>query len=194
MASKDSTLSAKQARELLSYSPDTGTIRWVWGRSRSGSAGGVAGTPTSDGYRVIKIDGRAYLAHRIAWLITYGKWPEGRVDHVNGEKSDNRLTNLSVTTVRDRLKGVYRCEHLRSNPWMARIMVNGARRNLGCFPTPELAHAAYLEARRESSRARKPSKSKDPYSAILKELNTFPTRGPLRGPLERPDGAFPDER
>lgn len=77
-------ISCKQFRAVFSYDPVSGVLY------RGGKA---VGTKHTLGYLKVKHKGRTYLVHRIAFLIHYGKWPT-QVDHVNGDKSDNRLVNL----------------------------------------------------------------------------------------------------
>jgi hypothetical protein len=80
--------------KLIEYSPSTGVLCW---RVRVGSRGLVGkeiGHMTTEGYRRVKIAGRMYLVHRLAWLLSYGAWPQHEIDHINGNRQDNRLVNL----------------------------------------------------------------------------------------------------
>ena len=87
-------LTPERLRELLHYDPETGTfIRRIGVHGRGGKAGGVAGFTERTGYRRIRIDNRAYLAHRLAWLYMRGRWP-AQIDHLNHARSDNRWCNL----------------------------------------------------------------------------------------------------
>lgn len=74
---------------LYRYDPDTGFIYNQRGERRGGKSGG---------YIMIWLDGRNYYAHRIAWLLTHKRWPSCHIDHVNGDRSDNRLQNLRDAT------------------------------------------------------------------------------------------------
>ena len=78
--------------ELLSYSPETGKIIHCLTRGQ-GKTGQEAGTPAS-GYRQIYVDLKPYKAHRLGWKIHYGADPKGQIDHVNGIRYDNRISNL----------------------------------------------------------------------------------------------------
>ena len=78
----------------LTYNPSTGDITWKTGNGRRAIAGNVAGYIDAYGYICIGLKGKYYKAHRIAWLLFYGRWPEDQIDHKNQDKRDNRITNL----------------------------------------------------------------------------------------------------
>lgn len=109
------------------------------------------------GYRQGRIFGKAFRAHRVAWAITHGEWPSYEIDHINGDRSDNRINNLReasrMENARNRganinspsgLKGVSWSKS--SGKWRARITAGGPENNLGFFDTAEDAHAAYCVA------------------------------------------------
>lgn len=147
-----SELTAERVRELLDYSPGTG--RFYWRVSRGGAAAGFeAGTYHCNGYRTIGIDGRLYLAHRLAWLHVHGELPSGQIDHLNSKRGDNRIKNLCDRPQRENLrrrtsrsksgiKGVY----FRGPTWRAHIRANGKKVHLGVFATRREAKAAYQGA------------------------------------------------
>jgi hypothetical protein len=90
-------LNAARLRELMHYEPETGrVVRRT--ATRGHRAGAVAGCTRRDGYQVISIDGYRYLAHRLAWLYVHGAWPDGDLDHINANPSDNRIANLRAAT------------------------------------------------------------------------------------------------
>lgn len=93
MASKTSTLTRARLQDILVYDPVTGLFRWRHHRG-SKPAGSLAGTIDRHGYLRITIDGRGYRAHRLAFLYMEGALPPDQVDHINGEKIDNRWANL----------------------------------------------------------------------------------------------------
>lgn len=102
------------------------------------------------------------MAHRLAWVHVHGSWPAGDIDHINGDKLDNRIANLrdvtrSVNKENMRsargdnkvgLLGVHVRRQNTTRPYVASIRVSGKLIHLGAHNTPEAAHAAYLEAKR----------------------------------------------
>jgi hypothetical protein len=155
-------LTAERLRELLHYDPDSG----VFTRERNShqgrwKAGAEAGCPNRDGYIVLRVNGHLQYAHRLAWLYMHGSWPQLHIDHINGDKSDNRIANLRDVPRCVNLQNMRRATmasqsgllgaHVRADrgSYSARIYVNGRTRFLGDFKTPEEAHAAYLAAKRE---------------------------------------------
>lgn len=146
---KDDPLTAERARELLDYNPETGELRWKTGRN----AGKMAGCERSGGYRIVIIDGTTYMAHRLAWLIVHGLWPNEVIDHINRVRDDNRLCNLRECTAAENaqnrkmrgrrdsgLPGVTR----KYGKWAAEIWVNGWPRIIGLFEDKHEAHRAFL--------------------------------------------------
>ena len=86
-------LTYERAHELFSY--DTGLGVLIRKKSIQGcKPGSPAGSPTTRGYIQLGVDYRRYKAHRVIWLMAYGSWPEGEIDHIDGNTSNNRLTNL----------------------------------------------------------------------------------------------------
>lgn len=154
-------LTAALLRELLSYDSETGVFTWRTKPSPRLPAGCVAGTRLPNGYRHIKLAGRYYKAHRLAWLYVTGAWPALDIDHRNGSRDENWFNNLREATgslnqqnrrVASRgkkscnLLGAYR--HRPGNCWHSRIRVSGRVISLGYFNTPEEAHTAYVKAKR----------------------------------------------
>jgi hypothetical protein len=146
-------LTAERLRELLDYNPETGIFRW----NVAARAGTVVGC-LNRGYRVIRVDRMLYRAHRLAWLHVYGCWPTDEIDHINGIKDDNRLANLREVTCAenqqnrrsartDNKTGLLGVSSSQGG-FQAQIKVNCKLFFLGRFATAELAHAAYLEAKR----------------------------------------------
>lgn len=141
--------------EWLAYDQSSGLFTRKKTANTRFKIGEVAGSINSKGYLVIKIQGANYKAHRLAWLFSYGDWPTGDLDHINGVKTDNRIDNLrlassaennSNVTARANNKSGYKgvVFHAHTGKWMASCGHNKKRHYLGLFDTPHAASAAYL--------------------------------------------------
>lgn len=83
------------AREFLKYDPLTGLFEWAKSPARNVKVGDRTGTKSKkNGYVWIAFRGFKFSAHRLAWLAYYGYEPESELDHINRDKSDNRIMNL----------------------------------------------------------------------------------------------------
>ena len=154
------TLTAEQLKATFDYDAETGVFLWKIRPSRAVKAGDVAGcTEKRIGYITIGIEGRIYKAHRLAWLYTHGEWPKGLIDHINGNKADNRICNLrdvfadgnsqNVRKPNVRNKSGFMGVIWFQNKWRASMSVNGKSKWLGDYSTPQEAHQVYLEAKRK---------------------------------------------
>ncbi len=109
---KEQELTADRLREVLSYDTETGVLRWRISRYKA-RAGAVAGDVShKSGYRALRIDYRRYLAHRVAWFYVYGVWPDGEVDHIDGNTDNNSIGNLRVVT---RQQNIWNTRAVRSD-------------------------------------------------------------------------------
>lgn len=150
------TITLENAKDILEYHPDSGDIVWKVDNGRRVKSGHIAGSvDKGHGYRVVRYQGKAFLAHRLAWFLYYGRWPKNMIDHINGNKTDNRIKNLrDVTrsinrrnTFKTRAGRLTGCDfHKQMKKWRARIIVNGQEQSLGLFPTEIEAHNAFLQA------------------------------------------------
>lgn len=151
------SLTAERLQSLLHYNPETGELVWLQTRSHI-VRGSIAGTFDKAGYRQVQIDGRLYKAHRLIWLYMTGEMPPLYIDHKDGDRSNNRWSNLRLAdksqncmnraaTAKSGLKGVTQCS--KSRRWIAQIKVNRRNICIGRFSTPEQASAAYMAAARE---------------------------------------------
>ena len=150
-------LTPHRVRELFEYNPETGEfIRRV---ARGGERRGArVKTLTDKGYLRIGIDGADYRAHRVAWLYVHGEWPADQLDHINGNRNDNRIANLRLATPsqnsanRRRLSRTlsgYKGVVPHQGKWVAQIKKGKTSFHLGCFSTAAEAHDAYCKAARE---------------------------------------------
>lgn len=165
-------LEPKLLHELLYCFESQGTLVWKrraskWFSSESYCdrwnekyAGTQAFTCVSEGYHVGAIKGIKYKAHRVIWAMHYGQWPTGQIDHINGDKSDNRIENLRDVTNREncRNKRLFKANtsgHVgvwlkkETGKWVAEITVNYKTIPLGTFATKEGAIARREQAELE---------------------------------------------
>ena len=141
----------------LKYDPLTGIFTRVtsWGAARAGNR--CVFVSKGDGYIRISVRGRQHLAHRLAWLVCYGQWPECQIDHANGDRADNRLDNLRICSISENrwnsrirrrntsgVKGV--TWDASRKLWMAQIMAHRKKHHLGRFEKIEDAAQAYRNA------------------------------------------------
>lgn len=144
-------LTQEKLRSLLSYCQETGLFTRIKSRRRH-KFGEVAGTVRLDGYIHIKIEGTAYLAHRLAWLYVTGKFPDKEIDHINNIKSDNSWSNLreSTRSENERNQGIQKNNKLgikgvskRGNRFTASVKSNKQYYYIGNFKTAKEAAEAY---------------------------------------------------
>jgi HNH endonuclease/AP2 domain len=155
-------LTAERLRELLHYEPSTGvfTRRVKTGGRYGADVGSVAGTLNDSGYLLISVQSKQYRAHRLAVLYITGGWPAQEVDHRNGDRLDNRWSNLREVSTQVNSQNRRRAQSnsktgllgaswcARDKRFTARIKVGDKYQSLGRFDTAEKAHAAYVNAKR----------------------------------------------
>lgn len=136
-------LTQEKLKETLNYNPNTGIFTWKKQISKKSTIGRVAGSNRGDGYKGINLYNKSYYAHRLAWLYKYGYLPENDVDHINRNKSDNRIINLREVSRQCNLRnsslnknntsGVSGVSFDKgSNSWKAQITVN-KKRHIFCY-------------------------------------------------------------
>lgn len=154
-------LTAERLREVLDYSIITGQFFWRVATSRRVRVGAVAGHRQRDGYVTIRVDGVLHQAHRLAVLHVTGVRPAGDVDHRNGVPGHDAWINLRDVPHHVNLQNQRRAQaHNRSSgllgvtfdkakgKFMAQCAAPGFSKFLGYFDSKDVAHAAYLAAKR----------------------------------------------
>lgn len=139
--------------KLFRYEPETGNFIRLVATSNSIHIGDVAGC-LSGGYITISVLNRKRMAHRLVWIYMYGKYPPECIDHINGDRADNRLVNLREATYQENnrnmgikprnkcgYKGVYFNKSL--NKFIAQCTIKSGVKYLGCYKTAEEASVVY---------------------------------------------------
>jgi hypothetical protein len=151
-------LTAERLKQLVSYDPETGLFKNSAPRKKV-RVGEVAGSlDKSNGYIKLTIDRRHYFAHRLAFLFVTGAWPSGIVDHINGNRTDNKLANLRQVSRELNQQNMRKASKAsasgllgafkKRDKWESKIKVHGKAISLGAFDTAEQAHHAYVQAKR----------------------------------------------
>ena len=156
---KKSMLTQNQVKELFHYDTKTGSLIWRVDCGKNKMIGKFSGTLKADGYRYISINNKIYFAHRLVWLFNHGIFPANNLDHINGNKDDNRIENLREATDAQNLQNRRKANSTNKSgylgvssshgKWQAAICINGKQMHIGTYMTPEDAHAAYLAKKRE---------------------------------------------
>jgi hypothetical protein len=141
----------EEIKDYIDYNSVSGLC--VWKKSKGAAkAGQLIQGRQSDGYLAVFFNKSRYLLHRVVWFIHYGEDPGDReIDHMNGNRTDNRLSNLRLVSHQENQHnrshlGVFRNP---SGTWRANIQVDGKKVYLGYFDCPLLAGLAYLDAKKE---------------------------------------------
>jgi hypothetical protein len=152
-------LTQEKIKELLDYNPETGIFIWKSKTSKYSpiKVGSIAGYLKSSGYRIIEIYNKAFREHRLAWLYVYGVFPSDQIDHINGIRDDNRISNLREATNKENsfnkkpsknntsgYKGV--SWNKKNNKWVSQIRVDKKSIYLGLYDSLEDAAIAYQAA------------------------------------------------
>ena len=151
-------LSIAEISNFLNYDPITGNLTWIVSRGtiRKGS---IAGSKRDDGYLRVCLFKRNYFAHRVAWGLHYGEWPQNVIDHIDGDRENNKIYNLRDVTVSENGQnrrtpasnsttgylGV--CFDKKFGKFKAAIKYNGRNKSLGHFETAQEAAEKYKSAK-----------------------------------------------
>jgi len=134
-------------KTVLNYDPVAGAIAWKTRPSKKIRQGDVAGYVNYQKYCAVKINGKTYPTHRIIWAFEHGIWPKASLQHIDGNKLNNHISNLKEfvkiqhqkpTDRTGRLPGT--TFHKKTGKWQAAITINGQQKYLGLFLTELEAH------------------------------------------------------
>lgn len=150
-------INAERLREIVDYDPETGEFTWKFCHRRRKNKDGKVGHLSEAGYVQMYVDGVNTRAHRLAWLHFHGRHPAGYIDHINGDKADNRIANLRDVapainsqnrvepTPRNKI-GAIGVSEFRGG-YRAHIEAHSVRHYLGTYETLAEARAAYNAGR-----------------------------------------------
>jgi hypothetical protein len=149
-------ITVEELKSLLSYNPETGEFRWV--KPRKGHDPERAAGWLQNGYRQVRIGTKNYKMHRLAWLYFYGRWPVDQVDHIDGNRANNAISNLRDVSNKINSQNLKRAHRdnkcgllgvsLHGSRWRAKINVDGKAHLIGMFDCQHSAHAAYIAAKK----------------------------------------------
>jgi hypothetical protein len=162
-----------ELQKVLRYDPGAAKFYWL-NAYHTSKIGSEAGSFDVKGYRRIQVFGRSIKVHRLVWLYETGEWPSLDIDHINGDRSDNRFCNLRLATKGQNAQnyplhannrcGLHGVSWVgRVQKWRAMIRVDGKQRYVGMFKSPEDAHAAYLRAKVKFH----------PFQPIPRDINAY---------------------
>lgn len=152
-------ITAEFLKSILDYDSKTGIFCWKFRKDARSQwngkfSGKIAGCYHADGHLQIVIRPWHYKGHVLAWIIMTGQFPKNEIDHINGDRRDNRWENLRAATHRQNIlnsklridntsgfKGVVWDK--RRHKWISRIKIEGKIKQLGSFKNPEDAHREY---------------------------------------------------
>jgi hypothetical protein len=146
-------LTQLRLKELFNYDPETGAFISIY-RRRGVKINKRSGYKDIYGYRRLMVDGERIFEHRLAWLYVYGEMPDKFVDHINGIRDDNRISNLRICNLKENSRNSKKSSRNKSGykgvsfdseskKWAATICLNGKNKRLGRFKNIEDAKEAY---------------------------------------------------
>jgi hypothetical protein len=157
-AEKESGLCLDLLRSILRYDAKVGKFYWLvdWQKPRA-MIGCEAGSVVGE-YHRISINYNKYLTHRLAWFYVHGVWPKDQIDHINGNKTDNKIANLRCADSSENQSNTAPRKAKKSKwpkgvsfypdrgLWRSGIKKNGKSYFLGHYDCPAAAHLAYVIA------------------------------------------------
>ena len=154
-------LTHQELKLKLNYDSNTGYFTKIIFHKKLGVIKSIYSRHNNEGYIPIRINDKLYKGHRLAWFYVHGVWPKEQIDHINGERDDNRIANLrecnnSQNSQNQRLPRIHNTSGYLGVSWnkkackfYANIRINGKLKFLGSFDSAELAHNEYLKHKRE---------------------------------------------
>jgi len=150
-------LTQSELKSILDYDPTTGIFTWIDVPKNTYLIGKQAGAIHKHGYPCITIKGSKFMAHRLAFLWMQGQFPKEYVDHIDGNRSNNKWSNLRTATMREngQNQAIHRMGHKPGThllkkklvkPWESYIELRGKRVHIARFQTEDEAYASYLGA------------------------------------------------
>ena len=150
----------KTLHEWLNYDPETGVFTWKKRPANCRKPGDVAGTLSKSrgGERnMLCVQGRRYYAGRAAYIYVHGDIPKtSLVDHINGDKADDRIANLRIANTAQNTWNRVQREGTKYKMGVSKLprgrfrsaiqLPTGKKHFLGTWDTEEEAHAAYMGA------------------------------------------------
>lgn len=151
-------ITQEKLKELFIYDPVSGLVVRKKTTSSNAKAGSVVGSINSNGYLLTKVCGKSLAIHRIVWIYVHGITPQNEIDHVNGDKTDNRIENLRICSKTenqqnqklhsDNTSGYHGVSWRKDiGKWRAQIQVAGKKLMLGCFDNLPEAIEAHTKAK-----------------------------------------------
>lgn len=152
-------ITQERLKQLLVYNEEQGEFIWKVKPHKGILINTIAGSKHNKGYRHIRVDNKLYLTHRLVWLYIFGYFPK-EIDHINGNKEDNRLINLREATRAQNMQNTERVRKTVSGErgvtwvkklkkWLVRVQIDKKRINIGYFEDLELAILVSQEAKRK---------------------------------------------
>lgn len=152
---KPPEITQSRAQELFYYDPETGVLTRRKTAGNSGK-GAMVLTKSSAGYLRVLVDWHRYYVHQVIWVYVHGEWPNGQIDHIDNDRTNNRIKNLRVCNASanclnqrkprtNNKLGLHGVHELPSGKYRAQCQVQGKKINLGLFEDKHSAAAAYQE-------------------------------------------------
>lgn len=143
----------------LNYNPISGVFTWAaTPRNGKGVAGQPAGHIRPDGNVYLRFNGKLMLAHHLAWELTYGESHKGHLEHIDGDKTNNAISNLRPLTQAPKVQKIVKWKDLPGHLGVKVSATGGGfyseidtgilKLHLGTYSTGEEAAAAYNGAKR----------------------------------------------